>query len=188
MTNKLRAFLLTAAVSLGLGAVTPARALIALPNPSDFVFIESVNGSSGTYTIENNSADWYIWAFSVTNTNATDPSTTQFHWNAGPCDNNCAGVPSGAGLDYQNGDGAFVLSTDIGPGQSSSLFFFSPPAGTTPTFLVTNANDALPPGFTPTGSPVPEPSTWAMLIAGFGFLGWRYSLQRGGLRRLFDAA
>ena len=86
MTNKLGAFLLTAAVSLGLGAVTPARALIALPNPSDFVFIESVNGSSGTYTIENNSADWYIWAFSVTNTNATDPSTTQFHWNAGPCD------------------------------------------------------------------------------------------------------
>jgi hypothetical protein len=29
---------------------------------------------------------------------------------------------------------------------------------------------------TPTGSPVPEPSTWVMLIAGFGLmagLGWR---------------
>jgi hypothetical protein len=37
-------------------------------------------------------------------------------------------------------------------------------------------------------SNVPEPSTWAMLIAGFGFLGWRYGLRRGGLRELFRAA
>jgi hypothetical protein len=41
--------------------------------------------------------------------------------------------------------------------------------------------------FIPTGS-IPEPSTWAMLIAGFGFLGWRYGLQRGGLSRLFRTA
>ena len=48
------------------------------------------------------------------------------------------------------------------------MFTFSLPAGSTPTFLVTDANDALPPGFTPTGS-IPEPSTWAMLIADSAF-------------------
>jgi PEP-CTERM motif len=37
-------------------------------------------------------------------------------------------------------------------------------------------------------SDIPEPSTWAMLIAGFGFLGWRYGARRGGLKIIFRAA
>ena len=103
MTNRLPSCLLAGAVGLGLGAfaIGPAHALIAI-DPSQFVFIETVSGSTGTYTIINNSSDWYIWAFSVTNTDATNPQTTQFDWNASLCDNNCAGVSSGSGVDYQD--------------------------------------------------------------------------------------
>ena len=184
--NKLRSCLLAGAASLGLGAFTPAHAVVAVtPDPRDFVFIETVSGSTGTFTIINNSSDWYIWAFSVTNTDATNPQTTQPDWSPDTCNNNCAGP--GSGVDYEDIYGAFNLTTDIGPGQRSSLFTFSLPAGSTPTFLVTDTNDALPPGFTPTGSGVPEPSTWAMLIAGFGFLGWRYARRRADGRRLVNA-
>jgi hypothetical protein len=184
--NKLRSCLLAGAASLGLGAFTPAHAVVAVtPDPRDFVFIETVSGSTGTFTIINNSSDWYIWAFSVTNTDATNPQTTQPDWSPDTCNNNCAGP--GSGVDYEDIFGAFDLTTDIGPGQRSSLFTFSLPTGSTPTFLVTNSNDALPPGFSPTGSGVPEPSTWAMLIAGFGFLGWRYARRRADGRRLINA-
>jgi len=131
MTNRLRSFLLAGAVSLGLGAFAPAHALLAL-DTSDFVFIESITGSTGTFTISN-------------------------------------------------------LPLDIGPGASSNKFTFSLPVGSTPYFSVVNSLGGDLTSFTPTGS-VPEPSTWAMLIAGFGFLGWRYGLRRGSLRRIFRTA
>jgi hypothetical protein len=176
--------LLAAAASLGLGAFAPAHAVLAIenPDPSQFVFIEG----DGTYTIINNSTQgWYIYAFSVI-TDATDAGTTQPDWDAGTCTGNC-GLP-GDGLAYNNTEPASDLATDIGPGEQSSLFTFSS-EGTTPYFMVYNPNNGNPEisSFTPTGS-IPEPSTWAMLIAGFGFLGWRYRAQRGGLRRLFRAA
>jgi PEP-CTERM motif len=187
MTNRLRSFLLAGAASLGLGAVAPAYASSSgpppVPNPSEFVFVES----PGEYTIINNSLDWYIWAFDVTNPAAasgSNPSTTQPGWVASDCNDNC-GSPS-PGFQYNNINGAYsAFGDDVGPGQTSSLFFFSAPEASSPTFYYTNgANIGT---FTPTGS-VPEPSTWAMLIAGFGFLGWRYGLERGGLKRLFAAA
>ena len=180
--------MLAGAASLGSGAFTPAHAVLAV-DPSDFVFIESITGSTGTFTIINNSSDWYIWAFSVV-TDATNPETTQLDWNAGPCSGGNCSLPGivvpGSGVSYEQFTGAANLTVDIGPGESSNKFTFSLPVGSTPYFSVVNSLGSLT-SFTPTGS-IPEPSTWAMLIAGFGFLGWRYGLNRGGLRRIFRTA
>jgi PEP-CTERM motif len=192
MTNRLRSCLLAAAASLGLGAFAPAHALapveVTPPPASDFVFIET----PGQYTIINNApAGWYIWGFDVLNPAAAggggSPSTTQGPdiWEAGDCDNNCE-AGSGVGFYYQNPAGAYSdLGADVASRESSNLFYFVAPEASAPAFYVTNGSNFY--YITPTGS-IPEPSTWAMLIAGFGFLGWRYGAQRGGLKRLFRAA
>jgi len=173
MTNKSHSFLLAAAASLGLGAFSPAHALIEV-NPSQFIFVET----DGYFTIINHSTEWYIYGFEVSNTNATNPMTTQPGWGANTCGTGC--------LLYENSTPPFPLVDDVGPGQSSSLFTFSLPVGSLPTFYVANSNGFEAGPFTPAGTP--EPSTWAMLIAGFCFLGWRYSVKRGGLKSLFRAA
>jgi hypothetical protein len=172
MTNRLRSFLFAAAASLSLGAFAPVYAAEEVPNPSQFVFIES----DGYFTIINNSSEWYIYGFDVTDTDATNPRTTHPGWGANTCGDGC--------LVYENNvNPPFPISDDVGPGQSSSLFTFSPPEGSLPTFYVANSNGVEAGPFTPTGSAVPEPSTWAMVIGGFGFLGWRYGRQRAGGRR-----
>jgi PEP-CTERM motif len=177
MTNRLRSFLLAGAACLGLGVVAPAYAIEELI-PSQFVFIES----DGYFTIINNSTQWYIYGFEVTDTDATHPMTTQPGWEAGACVDGC--------LLYENNTvtSPLPLEDDVGPGQSSSLFTFSLPEGSLPTFYVANSNGFEAGPFTPTGSAVPEPSTWAMVIGGFGFLGWRYGVRRSGLRRLIGTA
>jgi hypothetical protein len=177
MTNRLRSFLLAGAASLGLGAFAPVYAAAVEPISNEFVFIES----DGYFTIINNSTEWYIYGFEVTDTDATRPMTTQPGWGASACGDGC--------LLYINNTltSPLPLADDVGPGQSSSLFTFSLPEGSLPTFYVANSLGVEGGAFTPTGS-IPEPSTWAMLIAGFGFLGWRYGLQRaGGRRGLIDA-
>ena len=178
MTNRLRSCLLAGAASLGLGAFAPVYAnAVEEPIPSEFVFIES----DGYFTIINHSSEWYIYGFEVTDTDATNPMTTQPGWGASACGDGC--------LLYINNTltSPLPLEDDVGPGQSSSLFTFSLPEGSLPTFYVANSFGGEAAAFTPTG--VPEPSTWAMLIAGFGFLGWRYGLQRaGGRRGLIGAA
>ena len=160
------------------------------PPASDFGFIET----PGQYTIINNApAGWYIWGFDVLNPAAEGggghPTTTQGSdtWVAGDCSNNCEAGTPGVGFYYSNvnGQSSAYFVDDVGPGQSSDLFYFVAPEASSPAFYVTNGVETF--YITPTGS-VPELSTWAMLIAGFGFLGWRYSLQRGGFRRLFRAA
>jgi len=171
MTNRLRSFLLAGAASLGLGAFAPVYSSeVEEPNPSEFVFIES----DGYFTIINHSSEWYIYGFDVTDTDATNPMTTQPGWAASACGDGC--------LLYINNTttSPLPLEDDVGPGQSSSLFPFSLPEGSLPTFYVANSFGGEGAAFTPTG--VPEPSTWAMLIAGFGFLGWRYGLKRAGGR------
>src|SRR5690348_18415651 len=57
----------------GLGFGTSAYAVSVLPpNPSDFSIVET----PGQYTVSNNSADWYIYAFAVTNPAAENLSAT----------------------------------------------------------------------------------------------------------------
>ena len=161
MTNRLRSFLLAGAASLGLGAFAPVyAAAVEEPISNEFVFIES----DGYFTIINNSSEWYIYGFDVTDTDATNPMTTQPGWAASACGDGC--------LLYINNTltSPLPVADDVGPGQSSSLFTFSLPEGSLPTFYVANSLGVEGGAFTPTG--VPEPSTWAMLILGFVGLGY----------------
>ena len=190
MTNRLRSFLLAGAASLGLGALAigPAHALIAI-DTSDFVFEETISGGVGTFTIINKpGSGWYIWGFGVVNVVGSNPATSYKDWNPGTCNNNCGGPGFlGSGFAYQTGGPASTLSNDIAPGSSSDLFtYIDAPTGSTPQLYLINVDGNIA-YVTPTGT-IPELSTWAMLIAGFGFLGWRYALKTGGLRKPIGAA
>jgi PEP-CTERM motif len=190
MTNRLHSFLFAAAAIFGLGAfaIGPVHALApSTPPASDFI----ATAEDGTITITNNSTGWYIWGFGVVDITGSDPATTFQNWEAGPCNNNCGGPGfDGMGFAYQNPNGSQnPLSDDIIPGQTTSLFTYTDPPST-PIFqlYITNVDNLGGVYIIPAGSTVPEPATWAMLIAGFGFLGWRYGLQRSGHKRLSRAA
>lgn len=135
---------------------------------ADFGVIES----PGVYTVFDNSTVWYIDAFSVSNPFFDSARTTQAGWAADVTFVSCG---SGCGNylnNYYNSPSPGTLATDIGPGQSSSLFTFSAPPASTYTIDLIDANGdvmtvsgpALPPG-------VPEPTGWALMIAGFGLAG-----------------
>src|SRR5450830_144007 len=47
--------------------------LVTPPKPSDFSLIET----PGQYTVINNSTDWYIYGFAVSNPFGSNPTTTQ---------------------------------------------------------------------------------------------------------------
>jgi hypothetical protein len=70
----------------------PAWALVVsgTPNPADFQFSET----PGQYTITNDSSDWYIYGFEVTNLEAATRGgdwTSQNQWFAAACNASCAG-------------------------------------------------------------------------------------------------
>ena len=136
----------------------------------------------------------------------TEPGLRQFAW-----------VPTGftlpdgedlggdlfVSIAAQNGGGGSSGEIDVLNAAGDTVAHYLEGGGATPldprgllfidptTLLVANADPGiqeLGPGDFVGSSPAPEPSTWAMLIAGFGFLGLRYGLRRGGLRELFRAA
>ena len=102
-----------------------------IPNPNDFSIIEGV----GTYTVTNNSPDWYIFKFDVANQNATPngAATSQQNWQ----------VSANGAFEYDyfdtqtffsGGDlhlGASGFANDIGPGASISSFTFTGPQDST---------------------------------------------------------
>jgi PEP-CTERM motif len=190
--------LLGGAALLGTGGSGPASAVTVFgsPNPANFQFIESppqyINGqyTPGQYTIVNNSFDWYIYGFEVTNPYATsnDDWTYQPFWFAFAC---YVAECGGASKPYYYYDfefygftgpgdtGTSYLQWDIGPQSSSDQFYFPGPTASVATFFVVNASGATA-SFTPgvVAPSVPEPATWAMMAAGFGLLGWRLGAGR----------
>jgi hypothetical protein len=66
---------------LGLLSTTSAKSVTLDPNPADFRIVEI----PGQYTVYNDSSDWYIWQFAVSNPNASSsnpPSITHPFWQA----------------------------------------------------------------------------------------------------------
>ncbi len=150
-----------------------------LPGGAEFPFAETppAAGQLGHYTITNNSTGWYIAGFDVGNPmagNPYEPSTIQPDWTASACDDCVGGVP---GFSYTDGV-ASDYANYIGPGQTSSLFFFgAPPASNVVLDLVNSDGQTfqLSLGAEPSLA-TPEPSTWAMMLVGFlglGFVGYR---------------
>jgi hypothetical protein len=186
LKNGSRALAFTGLVCLGLTIVTAGHAsgveVPTNPSPSEFGFRETPpkSGALGYYTVINDSTDWYISEFVVSNPLATpdrEPQTTQPNWNDGICFG-CfgGGLPGIPAFDYWSTDG-LNLSWDIGPGQESSNFFFSVNPDSQVLFTVVNASGA----FDTVIPSAPELSTWAMLIAGFGLLVWRYGQRQSRL-------
>jgi hypothetical protein len=158
------------AANAALVAITPS------PNPADF----SVAESPGQYTVTNNSPFWYIYGFTVTNPEAggfaVSETTTQPNWSAYNSGRNLVGTPDAAFLYINNDTTAAGIPNDIGFGTltgtvSSNFFFFNAAVNSQATFFVIDAA-----GDTARIAPIPEPSTWAMILLGFagvGFMAFR---------------
>jgi PEP-CTERM motif len=160
--SSLKSALIAGVATLGAGFAFSAHATV--PLSSEFQFVET----PGQYKVVNNSDDWYVYGFVVTNPLAGDPyfaRTTQTDWNASTCDNgSCFGnMP---GFEYFNGDPIADVTNDIGPHSSSDRFFFNAPPASQVLLYITNGNTT-----TTTGVGVPEPATWATMMLGLGMAG-----------------
>lgn len=158
------------------GFGSPARAVTVAPNPADFQIIEA----PGQYTVVNNSSNWYVLGFRVTNPDAfqSSYSTTRSGWIAGIFNGDCCGHGNESGFVYVD-FAAYVFNSYnlpelIGPGGSSSEFFFGAKLNSyTHIYVVDQYGTRAEFNDGPTLTPgVPEPSTWAMMLLGFGGLGW----------------
>lgn len=191
MTNTPRALALALAF-IGLISSSPVYAVTADPNPGDFLITES----PGQYTVFNNSSQWYIFAFAVSNPNAALPSataTTTFS-NWGPnglkleLDLNtnilvwafAYASPDANLTDLQNpGLNQVNLSTYIGPNSSSNQFFFSPPdlASNWGMLLTDGVTISSVNGVIATPLPAALP-LFATGLSALGILGWRRKRKR----------
>lgn len=174
--RELRSMLLASSIIASGLAASPASAEAIVPSPADFQLFETrLDATTGQYTLINNSSGWYIHEFFVTNPQAgtpdVDPVTTQSNWNASTTDN-CFGSLSC--FTYSNSAGS---GSDLAPNTSSDQFFWSSPnpilASDYQLGVVNGQGD---PGVG-TGTaqdladPIPEPTSWSILIAGLALLG-----------------
>lgn len=171
---------LTASVMI---AVAPQAAAETAFNPEDFYVVENP-GQYIVYNLSSLGEAWYIYAFGVTNplagSDIEGPSTTRQNWDAFTeicveCEN---------GLDASSFEySTFVDSIDpvtetpvrnpflIGPGASSGQFFFFAPMASTFRIDLIDSEGATRSVTGPARAAIPEPSSWALMIVGFGLLG-----------------
>jgi hypothetical protein len=154
------------------GSANALVVVVPVPDPTQFQIIET----PGQYTVINNSLIWYITGFDATNPLAGAPgvteSTSLLGWEAFNSGTNLVGTPQAA-FAYSNITSG--LTNDIAPGTESDKFHFNAAQASDFTLFLTDAN-----GDTATITPVPEPSTWAMLLLGFasiGFMAYRRKLK-----------
>jgi hypothetical protein len=150
----------------GLGAAALLGGLCAaMAVPAAATVVPTLSEHDGFYTV-NNPSPFYVNTIFATNPEATKSdldSTTQSHWQAGYCVGGCLG-----GLAFFFDAEAF--SDEIGPGQSSSLFFFTPPASSgSYRLLLSNADDSDA-GYI-SGITAPKPVSWALMIMGIASVG-----------------
>ena len=173
--RELRSMLLASSILASGLAASPASAEAIVPSPADFQLIETrLDATTGQYTLINNSSGWYIHEFFVTNpqagTSGVEPFTTQSNWDASV--DNCFGSLSC--FTYSNSAG---LSSDIAPNTSSDQFFWSSPNPILASDfqLGVHTGDGDPGVVTGTAQdladPIPEPTSWSILIAGLALLG-----------------
>lgn len=188
MKHKLPALVLAAAAFFVIGHTAPAFAV-----PVDTIVID--NGQftideydGGYYDVHNNSSNWYIYAFAVTNPSAStdNPDTSFTNWLAestqlkltGP---NLQDVNAYYTQDstYLSGLQNLVLNTVttsnyIGPGASSSLFTFTGTIASDAGLLVVNSTGSEYGQFS-TAANTPLPATLPLFVAGLsviGLFGW----------------
>jgi hypothetical protein len=182
-TSMLTAWVLAAGLLIGFGSLNPAKAVVV--SGADFAVIETAGpGSTGYYTVINNSVSEYIYGFSVTHLFASGVNnwTTEPGWIAGKTP--VLGYPK-TGFGYLTAPGFWtfsrgrpvfhVSSLTLGPNESSSNFFFgTAELASLVTLLLVDAKG----NFSSTSfdaaqaaPAVPEASSWAMMILGFAGIG-----------------
>jgi hypothetical protein len=179
MTKRLRSLIVAAVTCFVIDGSSLAFAAPA-PDPADFVVIES----PGRYTVYNNSTDWYVYGFAVSNPGAISGATasTSFtNWGAmiALVDFDSGPVPAFA---YASADAnltdinnpslnVFNLANYLAPGASSSDFTFNPvlPDSTFGLALVSASEDLA----TVTGptSETPLPAALPLFASGAGLIG-----------------
>jgi PEP-CTERM motif-containing protein len=171
---KIKSIVLAAGVCLLSGFANAG--LLLDPNPADFSVVEG----AGIYTVVNNSNNWNVFGFAVTNPMASSGSaySADPHWNNyGTCAD-CFNLPPDQFAFYYQTRAGNGPPITVGPHSSKDGFFFTGAAASEYTLLLVNydtgANSQVF-GEASVGG-VPEPSTWAMLLLGFagvGFMAYR---------------
>jgi hypothetical protein len=155
-----------------LGVSQAAAGVVPVPPPASDFSISETPGSPGSYTVFDNSTDWFVWGFSITYApGANGPFTTQTDWTASTYSNT---------FSYSNTNGAYSdLIHDIAPGGSSSNFFFySAFAASQWDILVTNGITSYDvPG--PAATPLPAALPLMATVLGAGYLISRRRRPRG---------
>jgi hypothetical protein len=181
--NTLAAWALAVGLLIGFSSLNPAKAVVV--SAADFAVIETAGpGNTGYYTVINHSVSEYIYGFSVTNPFASGVNdwTTEPGWIAGKTP--VLGYPK-TGFGYLTAPGFWtfprgrpvfhVSSLTIGPDESSSNFFFgTAELASLVTLLLVDAKgnfSSISFDATQAAPAVPETSTWAMMILGFGGIG-----------------
>lgn len=197
MNNKLHTLLFAVAAFVAICPSTPSFAsLVSVPVLSDSINID--NGQfvideyvGGQYVVHNNSSNWYIYGFAVSNPNASTDNPQAFYnsWVGVYANLSITGpntepvnvyyssyIDLSNGLDHDPGLLVpYLLSDFIAPNFTTpfgSFIFTSPPASDVGLLAVDSSGDFA--QFSSSATPLP--STWLMLLSGFigfGFLAYR---------------
>ncbi|MCC6776622.1 MAG: VPLPA-CTERM sorting domain-containing protein [Hyphomicrobiales bacterium] len=159
-----RRWLLALVAVTGLG-LAPAQAT-PVPNPADFAIIEG----PGTYTVVNNSDDWFIYGFLVGNPIAASPyAIANVDTIALPTW--VAGVDPGTPAFFYNNTTPDDLPTNLGPHSVSPYFFWGEVVFASPYVLnLVHTGGAI---TTVGGEAIvtPLPAALPLFAAGLGLIG-----------------
>jgi hypothetical protein len=150
-----------------LSITAPAQAAITTTNYS------ISGGTSGTFSLgfDDSTSLYSLAALDVTvgstTFNTSNAGLFQFISNV-----TIGGNPSGV-QSVSSTDDDFVFTLTAGPQSQTSTFFYHV-AGGLPSPLATSVTISQ----IPTTAPVPEPSTWAMMLLGFSVVGFAFRRRR----------
>ena len=137
--NKLTLLLAATVAAVGIAGSASATQAGGGPSLSDFQLVETDNGLNGVYSVTNNSADWYITSFAVTNSEARDfnafAQTQQGDWDSGKfCNGSGCGDGSIGLSEGQEFAGNQPVSSGLGVGYGF-YYYYDAAAGGLPAIF-----------------------------------------------------
>jgi hypothetical protein len=153
---------------------------------SEWITIAVFNPIDGQPLVGNASADWNFTVDDLTMTGPALFDNSFAQWFVGtvpaPTQNSFGGFINDGNVNPVSGIGPGYGGSGFTPGPAQSSFSFDPVVFVDPySFITAGGIPVTADGFEEllhftSANPVPEPSTWAMMLLGFGglsFAGWR---------------